>query len=61
MTPAEVEHCVLRATTSYRTKKNNNYRATVDGRPLRIVVAADRDTGSVKFVVTVIVEDKDDI
>jgi hypothetical protein len=55
----EVEQCVLQAQVITQTKKGNNYRAVVNGRQLRIVVAGDRDNDVEKFVVTVIVEGPD--
>ncbi|MGI9002156.1 MAG: DUF4258 domain-containing protein [Pseudonocardia sp.] len=59
VTHSEVEDCVLNPSVTFRTKKGNNYRAVVNGRPLRVVVAEDRDNDVEKFVVTVIVEDED--
>lgn len=49
----------MNATSVFRTRKNNQYRAVVDGRKIKVVVAADRDTDDEKFIVTVIVEDDD--
>jgi hypothetical protein len=55
-----VEKCVRSATSIFKTQKGNNqYRAVVGGRRLKVVVAGDRDTADEKFVVTVIVEDDD--
>ena len=61
VTRLEVEECVMNPAVVYRTKKGNNYRAVVNGKRLRIVVAGDRDTDVEKFVVTVILEDEDAI
>lgn len=60
VTNAEVQECVRSASSLFKTKKGNNqYRAVVGGRRLKVVVAGDRDTAADKFVVTVIVEDDD--
>jgi hypothetical protein len=60
VTEAEVEECVRSATSIFKTQKGNNqYRAVVGGRRLKVVVAGDRGTADEKFVVTVIVEDDD--
>lgn len=53
----EVEECVLGPSSVFQTRKGSQYRAVVNGRSLKVVVAADRDTEVEKFVVTVIVED----
>jgi hypothetical protein len=57
VTKAEVEECVLRATSVFGTKGRNRYRAQIGGRKLQIVILADRDNEIEKFVVTVIVEE----
>ncbi|MGH3770003.1 MAG: DUF4258 domain-containing protein [Pseudonocardiaceae bacterium] len=60
VTKAEVEECVRRATSIFRTRKGNQYRAEMGGRRLKVVVAEDQDTADEKFVITVIVEGDDD-
>lgn len=59
VTRAEVEDCVLNPATTSQTRRGNSYRAVVNGKRLRVVVARDRDNDVEKFVITVIVEDQD--
>lgn len=57
----DVRQCLVEPDVHYQSGKGSNiYRARVEGRMLKVMVARDRDTGQAKHVVTAAWEDDDD-
>lgn len=53
ITEQDVRQCLLEPEFTYQGGKGSNiYRALVDGRMLKVMVAPDRDTSQAKHVVT---------
>ena len=57
---AEVEQCVLTATTTYRTGGGVQYRAVVGQRRIKVVTVASKDNDRIKLIKTVADEDQED-
>lgn len=54
----DVRQCLAEPEVHYQGEKGSNiYRARVEGRMLKVMVARDRDTGEAKHVVTAAWED----
>lgn len=57
----DVRQCLTEPEVHYQGGKGSNiYRARVEGRMLKVMVARDRDSGEAKHVVTAAWEDNDD-
>lgn len=60
ITEQHVRQCLGEPEVHYQGGKGSNiYRARVEGRMLKVMVARDRDTGHAKHVVTAAWEDDD--
>ncbi len=56
----DVRQCLVEPEVQYQGGKGSNiYRARIEGRMLKVMVARDRDTGEAKHVVTAAWEDDD--
>lgn len=56
----DVRQCLVEPEVYYQGGKGSNiYRARIEGRMLKVMVATDRDTGQAKHVVTAAWEDDD--
>jgi hypothetical protein len=56
---AEVEQCVLHPTSTFQPRGKNQYRAEINGRRIKIVVLAKKDTDRLKLIVSAIHEDEE--
>lgn len=57
---AEVEQCVMTATTTFRTRGGIQYRAVVGQRRIKVVTIAKSDTDRRKVIKTAADEDQED-